>query len=436
MTKKSVMRLLAATAICTVALIPVASAQSLQDLKDQINALSKKVEVLEKTQAKKKASGMKVKWKGAPEFSSPDGKFKMKIRGRLFFDYGSVTVKDGAGTNIPADKINGTEVRTARLGVEGVVFKNVKYKFEADFAGNKVTVKDAYMQYKFKPVSVTVGQFKHMNSLEEQTSSRYMTFMERASFTDAFKLSRRVGIAVGSGGKNWTVKAGYFFEGFGSTNASKNDSNLFAARATFSPDLADGVKVHLGASFFSRNENGDTYNHGYKQRPHNHQAGKFVRSQKFDIDRETFFGLEMATVMGPFSAQAEWAWMKNSLATSETATSKDPKYNGGYISLSYFLTGESRSYSGKKGSFGRTKVANPVNEGGSGAFQIAARYDVIDLVHETFGEKQNTLLLGVNWHLNNYSRIMANYSHSTVKNSIGVTNNKIDAIGARFQVDW
>ncbi len=436
MTKNPVLRLLAATAICSIALAPVASAQSLQELKDQLSVLTKKVEALEKAEAKKKSTGMKVKWKGAPEFSSADGAFKMKIRGRLYFDYGSVTAKDGAGVNIPADKINGTEVRTARLGVEGLLFKNVKYKFEADFEGNKVTVKDAYMQYKFKPVSVTVGQFKHMNSLEEQTSSRYITFMERASFTDAFKLSRRVGIALGSHGKNWTVKAGYFFEGFGSTNATANDSNLFAARATFSPHVADGVKVHVGASFFSRNENGMTYNHGYKQRPHNHQSEKYVRSQKFDIDRETFFGLELASVMGPFSAQAEWAWMKNSLASTETATAKDPSYNGGYISLSYFVTGESRSYSGKKGSFGRVKVANPVNEGGSGAFQIAARYDVVDLVHETFGEKQNTLLLGVNWHLNNHSRIMANYSHSNVKDSVGVTNNKIDAIGARFQVDW
>ncbi|MBL4612166.1 MAG: hypothetical protein JKY91_00325 [Emcibacter sp.] len=435
MTRKPVLSLLAATALCSLAFTPAASAQTLQELKEQINALSMKVEQLEKKEASK-SQDLKVKWKGAPELSSKDGKFKFKIRGRLYFDYGSVSVKDGVGTSIPGDKINGTEVRTARLGVEGVVFKNVKYKFEADFADNKVDVKDAYMQYKFKPVSITVGQFKHMNSLEEQTSSRYITFMERACFTDAFKFSRRVGIAAGTGGKNWTVKAGYFFEGFGSTNDSDNDSNLFAARATFSPDVSESAKIHLGASFFSRNENGIEYTHGYSQRPHNHQSGKYVKSEKFDIDKETFFGVELAGVMGPFAAQAEWGWMKNSLSATETDTSKDPKYNGGYFELSYFVTGESRSYSGKKGSFGRVKVKNPVNEGGSGAIQIAARYDVIDLVHENFGEKQDTFLLGVNWHLNNYSRIMANYSHSNVKDSAGIKNNKIDAIGARFQVDW
>ena len=33
---------------------------------------------------------LKVKWKGAPEFSSSDGKFKMKIRGRLNTDYNGI----------------------------------------------------------------------------------------------------------------------------------------------------------------------------------------------------------------------------------------------------------------------------------------------------------------------------------------------------------
>ncbi len=307
---------------------------------------------------------------------------------------------------------------------------------EVDFAGNEVSVTAATIKYNFKLASLSVGQVKHKNSLEEETSSRFITFMERASFTDAFKLARRVGVAVDTGGENWTLNAGYYFDSFGSTNSSKNDENLFSARATFSPNIGGDVKLHLGASFFSRNENGEDFTQSYSQRPHNHQSGKFVASQAFVVTKETYFGLEMMGIRGPFSAQAEWAWMKNTLATSETATSNDPTYNGGYVELSYFVTGESRSYSGAKGTMGRVKVLAPVSEGGIGAWQLAVRYDVIDLVHENFGEKQNTYILGVNWHLNDYSRIMTNYSHSNVEDSAGVTNNKIDAFGARFQVDW
>ena len=371
-------------------------------------------------------ANFKVKWKGAPEISSRDGLFKMKLRGRLFFDYGNVS------SNLPNDAgVNGTEVRTSRLGIEGAVFKSVKYKFEIDFAGNKSTIKDAYIEYALKPVSIKVGQFKHMNSLEEQTSSRYMTFMERSSFTDAFKLSRRLGAAVSSKGDNWTVSAGYFFENTSTTNSSKNDANLFAARATFGPKI-DDIQLHVGLSYFTRTKNNEVYSHGYSQRPHNHQAAKYVKSNKFYIDSENFIGFEFAAVLGSLSAQAEWAYMSN----NSDALTDDPSYSGGYVQLSYFLTGEKRSYKANKGSFGSVKVKDDISSGGTGAFEIALRYDVIDLTFNNTGSKQDTYLFGVNWYLNNYSRIMLNYSKSKVKDFAQNNVADINAFGVRFQVNW
>jgi phosphate-selective porin OprO/OprP len=41
--------------------------------------------------------------------------------------------------------ISAVELRRARLGVEGVVFYDWKYKFEVDFAADEVAVKDAYV---------------------------------------------------------------------------------------------------------------------------------------------------------------------------------------------------------------------------------------------------------------------------------------------------
>ena len=103
----------------------------------------------------------------------------MKMRGRIFTDWG--TVSDNSGK--VADT---TEFRTARLGIEGVVMKDIKYKFEVDFAGGDADIKDGYMEWALKPVSIAVGQYKVPVSLEEQTSSRYITFLERSSRTDAF----------------------------------------------------------------------------------------------------------------------------------------------------------------------------------------------------------------------------------------------------------
>jgi phosphate-selective porin OprO and OprP len=77
--------------------------------------------------------------------------------------------------------------RAARLGIEGTVWKDFGYRFEVDFADDGVEIKDAYIQYDGGGVEparyIRVGQYKTPNSLEELTSSRFITFMERAAIT-------------------------------------------------------------------------------------------------------------------------------------------------------------------------------------------------------------------------------------------------------------
>ena len=93
------------------------------------------------------AQDMSVNWKGAPEFISADGNYKMKLRGRIFTDWGTVSDNDGKA-------IDATEFRTARLGIEGVVMKDIIYKFEVDFAGGRSDIKDGYVEWALKPVSI------------------------------------------------------------------------------------------------------------------------------------------------------------------------------------------------------------------------------------------------------------------------------------------
>ncbi len=429
--RKRLVALSAATAMTTAALLGgQASAQSLQDLQQKQIELQAQIDALKAAQKEaEKGSDLKVKWKGAPELSSADGKFKMKIRGRAYVDAGFVSDDDDN------EDTKATEFRTVRLGVEGVVMKDIKYKAEVDFAGNEVDLKDAYLQWK-GPVSVTFGQFKTPNSLQEQTSSRYTTFMERASFTDAFELARQIGIGVGAGGDNWTFDAGIFRGANGSSD--EDEGETFAARATFG-DKFDNGAYHVGASYRYRKAGDDQDMFRYRQRPHNHLAGRYIATDRV-ADSDAMFGVELAGVFGPFSAQAEYAWLKANLDAPAPGQS-DPKFTGGYIDLSWFITGESRAYKG--GSFSRVKVKNPVFEGGFGAWQIAARYDVVDLSDEgLFGGEQDTWVIGVNWHLNDYTRFMFNYSKSDVENAFDVSDNgadgenSIDAVGVRFQVDW
>ena len=415
-------------------LVPgVAQAQSQQDLQIQINALKLQLDTLQtqleaSEQTKASSDGMKVKWEPAPSIKSADGNFEMNMRGRIYADAAWISDDDDTMD------VKATEFRTARLGIEGKAGKTIKYKFEADFAENEVNLKDAYLQVKTNMgPSVTVGQFKTPNSLDEQTSSRHTSVMERASFTDAFDLARQMGVAVSFGGDNWTAKLGAF-RGSNSIDA-EDEGSAFAGRVTYSPKVEE-TQLHFGGSFRSR-ETGDQSNLKYSQRPHQHlSTTKFVSSGSVG-DKDMFYGVEFGVLHGPLWAAAEFAQLK---ADDDAG---DPTFSGGYAEVGYFLTGESRGYKASKGTWNRPKVSNSLSDGGMGAWAIAARYDTIDLTDGTyFGGQQDTYIVGLNWYLNRYTRMMANYSHSKVEDAWDVVangldgKNEIDGFGLRAQIDW
>src|SRR5262245_46689393 len=130
---------------------PEAKAQSQQDLEQiqrQIQEMQATIQALQKQVQDAKAQAaaanvaaasagssdldLKVKWKGAPELSSAAGRFKMKVRGRLEVDYNNID-QDTPITTFP--DVSATELRRARIGVEGVAFYSVKYVLEVDFGG-------------------------------------------------------------------------------------------------------------------------------------------------------------------------------------------------------------------------------------------------------------------------------------------------------------
>jgi phosphate-selective porin OprO/OprP len=201
--------------------------------------------------------------------------------------------------------------------------------------------------------------------------------------------------------------------------------------------------LHFGGSVRHRDNGSQLPLYRYRQRAADfHLTDRFVDTG-FIGEADTFLGAEFAWVWGPFSIQGEYA--QNQVDVPVSIAKVDPTYDGYYLSGSWYLTGESRTY--KKGVFSRPKVKRPVNEGGPGAWQIAARYDVVDLSDKSAAiaggglvscaecGEQKTWLLGVNWWLNDYTRLTFNYAESDI--SGGVNNGAtIQGVGLRAQVDW
>ena len=127
----------------------------------QVTELKAREEARDVVPAAPPADETTISWKGAPEITSEDG-WSFKPRGRLQVDAGIVSVPDSTGRS----EGFGSEMRRARLGVEGRLPGGFGYKFEVDVAGNEVEVTDAIITYADGDLQVSAGQHNPFQSLE------------------------------------------------------------------------------------------------------------------------------------------------------------------------------------------------------------------------------------------------------------------------------
>jgi phosphate-selective porin OprO and OprP len=369
----------------------------------------------------------------------------IKPFGRLQYDVAHVGRPDGL-----VDRGLGfsNEVRRGRIGLEGSIPGGFGFKFEVDFADNEVELTDAYLSYKAsKQLGVTLGQHNNFQSLEELTSSRFLSFMERAAFTDAFGFERRVGLSATYSSGDVIAQAGIFTDNIedlsGASGAAglgdENNAVGADARLVYAPKLGD-AQLHLGASAHYR-DNNDLATFGpatrFRQRPFVHTTDtRFISTPGLRVAEETSYGLEAALIRGPLHATGELHWLRADTLTAGTS----PTFFGGYAEAGYYLTGETRGYKG--GRWDRTKVLKPVGQGGLGALQLNLRYDYLDLTDDgVVGGTQRAYAAGLVWIPQDHVRFLVNFARLRYENAAiippsGDRDYSVNVIAARAQVDF
>ena len=402
----------------------------------------------EETREKFKKSGYTPEyfyWDNGMRFKTSDGKFKFKFGGRIMNDWGwfdeDRDLQDSIG-----DQVDGTEFRRARIYLSGDIYENIGFKVQYDFAsGGRPDFKDVYMELKKIPYlgNLRVGHYKEPFSLENLTSSKYIPFMER-SLNNVFPPGRNTGFMSYNHAldKRMTWALGIFrnANGWGDSEGDRSTEGgySFSGRITGLPLYEDDGKklVHAGFSYSYQNafENGIRY----RSTPELHMADRFVDTGMFAAESVHLFNPELAFVYGPLLLQTEYTFANTDL---EDGIRSDPDFSGGYVYGSYFLTGEHRKYSTKKGSFGRVIPNNNFRWGkGFGAIELAARYSHLDLSDEAVnGGRLTDITFGLNWYLNPNMRVMFNYVHADpdLFNAGGNnTDGDADLAAMRFQVDF
>lgn len=374
-----------------------------QRLKEELKASNpqENTQKVKKPEQQKSKSNVRVNLnKGGLRVETTDNEFAVRIGGRLQLDSAWYD-EDGSEMG------NGTEFRRARLYILGKMFTDWGYKLQYDFTGSgKAGIKDAFLTYNgFKHVQLKAGNFKDPFMLQEQTSSKYVTFTER-SLLDTFSAGRHIGVMASTKHKHWTASAGFFGDSVSKDKdeLSKDEGWSVSTRLTYAPFNEKTRLVHFGFASDYRDA-GDEGTVRFKQQAETDVSGtNIIDTGIIDFADTTLkLGAELAVIEGPFSLQSEYIWTK-----VERNGNADLDFDGWYTEAAYFLTGESRNY--KKGKFGSISPKGVVGDGGIGAWQLAARYSSVDLNdHEIDGGQADSVTVGINWFPTSTLRFSGNY---------------------------
>jgi phosphate-selective porin OprO and OprP len=308
---------------------------------------------------------------------------------------------------------------------------------------------DANIQYKFNgETSITVGQYKQPNSLEELSSTKNNDFVSKAMTTNLQGMSRRMGVKLDTDKGTWGGTLSYFGnEITNNESPSLGSGDGFGGRAFFAPIKSDTTLLHFGVSYIDM-EARDATGQGkarLRVRPDADQsAQRLVDSGQFtDADRLKTTGFETAFVSGPFKLQAEYM-------TTKISRDLNPNYSADswYVYGLWNITGETWGYKG-----GVITTGLP-DEPGKGMWQLGLRYDTADLndgsvnfanplapvVTGVMGGEESNWTIGVNWYLRSNFKLSANYVmvdsskySSTIK---GFQNDNPNIVSLRAQFYW
>jgi len=112
-------------------------------------------------------------------FESKDGAFKWWVDSRIYLD--TAFYMDDEADSVHMG--NGMQVRRARMAWKAILWSDWYAEVDVDFAEEATALKDAYVRYDNlfdRQGYVRVGNFRTPFGLEENTSSRYLLFMERS----------------------------------------------------------------------------------------------------------------------------------------------------------------------------------------------------------------------------------------------------------------
>lgn len=402
----------------------------------------------------------------------PDG-VTLEVHGRIHADLWAFP-GDSPGVNgfetgdpdvSPQDRLG---FRRLRIDVRGELPAGMLYKLETELAGgNESEFRDIYLGWKDLPwvQRVLIGNQKRPYGLDHLNSSNFNVFLERPFVIEGFNQdARRVGVSSYgvSDSKRWNWQYGLFNqrliqdEGLYTSDHWQAQVAGRIANTAWWDSESDGANyAHwaLAGTWANTDENADddtpagsgVNEADFRTRPEARTVRRWLDTDDIDGgDDYTLLGVEGVVNLGPLQLVSEYqnTWLNR-------PGLEDLHFHGGYVYLSYFLTGEHMPWNRQAGKLGRVKprrnfsFGNRCGDRGCGAWQIAARYSYADFTDaDVRGGIGESLTLGLNWYWSPNAKMQFNYIYGEITDSRLNDSNPAPnsgdyhLIGTRFLVNF
>ena len=371
---------------------------------------------------------MRSKWgnfvagvRGIGRYSLFDGKLKFRLGGSAMVD-----ATAGNGTEAYEDAYKPIESDLGfRFGVVYATGRISSFNFYAglDF-GKDPGIDAAWIEGAKGGLEVwgkylgklRIGYIAEPFSLERQGGFYNTTFLERSLPVAAFAPGYTLGAKIHNSARNGRIAwaAGIFSIGQSNEKNASNSLLSLTGRVTYLPVFRDeGRKLfHVGLSASSRSPTGSDIR--YFSRPEARFVDVLVDTGSFSASNQTLLGLEAAAVNGPIWLAAEYIHTRNSADLVG-----NPTFQGGYVQVGWFSSGENRPYQTDSGTFGRLlprnkyRGGNPFKKRNGGAWEVAGRISHVDLNDELIqGGELTDFSASLSWYINATTRVKLNYIYA------------------------
>jgi phosphate-selective porin OprO/OprP len=424
-------------------------------------------------------------WDYGAVLESADKAFRLHVGGCFEFD----NTWYRQTQTLPFLLQDGADMRRARLRADGTMGENVDFVTEVNFANiqdvsnestqtniGSVGLDDFDVTFKQVPVveNVRLGHFKQPIGLEHSTGANAQYYMERSDGHDAFFQPFEYVTGIMFFNTFWDDRA---TAALSLARVGKETVSPFAfgagpgecaatGRVTLLPIYEDKGQrlLHLGIGYSysgTDNNNFEGANRplvragaGSQQVPNIIQTGSYYTPDPVQI-----VNAEFATVLGRFSASAEYQFVRGTNVFDQynngvfSGPHGNVTYQGFYAEAGFFLNADDyRRYDKKDATWDRqlqgessvARMRSPWVFADHTPVQLLCRYSYLDLASGnpiltpssgTQAGWEHDITAGVDWYINPEVHFMVNYVYTRL-DYVNNTSGDINGLGCRVHVDF